>query len=435
MNDVQYVAKECQTRPPQKGHFFQPKLTINQPNDVYEQQADHMADKVMRMPSSLINTDSFFKPLTTAIQRKCHECEEDDKKLHRKESSAGKVQGDGQLDSYVGSLNSSGQSMPASSRQFFEPRFGHSFSDVRVHTDAAAVQSAQSINALAYTAGNHIVFNQGQYSPETTSGQKLMAHELTHVVQQGGGKPDSVQRAPANPPPVTHEVSQAETETISNAPAQYNDWNKTFNWDSKFQVSYNLSSKRVTIVSRLYSTATDAEKAGWKNAIEARWGKGQFNLEAWDACEPKVFPIDVDIQWVTDPAKAHYTITPQHPGDMQNGRAGVGGTTGMTGWGTADTTDVPHEYGHMLGNSEEYFTTNGVDYTAGGTKTGFRDPNAGIMNNPSDAPLPKNYELVRTGFASMMPFPLNRVRVVPAGVYMPPMINCGDGPKNSTAIA
>jgi len=138
--------------------------------------------------------NSFFKPANNIIQRKCHECEEEDKKLQRKESSAGQVQGDGQLDSYVGSLNSSGQPLPPGSRKFFEPRFGHDFSNVRIHTDQVAAKSAQSINALAYTTGNNIVFNSGQYSPETPSGQRLMAHELTHVVQQGGAKSSMVQR-------------------------------------------------------------------------------------------------------------------------------------------------------------------------------------------------------------------------------------------------
>ncbi|WP_157682277.1 eCIS core domain-containing protein [Mucilaginibacter mallensis] len=165
--------------------FFQPKLTVNQPNDVYEQEADHMADQVMRMPVPFANQDSFFKPAGKPIQRKCAHCEQGEKMLHRKESSAGEVGGNSQLDNYVSSLSTTGQTLSAGSRQFFEPRFGHDFSRVRIHTDSGAAKSAQSINALAYTSGNNIVFNSGQYSPETSSGQRLMAHELTHVVQQG----------------------------------------------------------------------------------------------------------------------------------------------------------------------------------------------------------------------------------------------------------
>jgi len=81
-------------------------------------------------------------------------------------------------------LHSPGQPLDTNTRAFMEPRFGHDFSGVRVHTDAKAAESARAVNALAYTAGQDMVFGGGQYLPGTTMGQKLMAHELTHVVQQ-----------------------------------------------------------------------------------------------------------------------------------------------------------------------------------------------------------------------------------------------------------
>jgi lipoprotein-anchoring transpeptidase ErfK/SrfK len=82
-------------------------------------------------------------------------------------------------------LQGPGQPLDTATRTFMEPRFGHDFSRVRVHTDARAVASAQAIGALAYTRGRDIVFGAGQYAPNTTEGQRLLAHELTHVVQQG----------------------------------------------------------------------------------------------------------------------------------------------------------------------------------------------------------------------------------------------------------
>ena len=175
--------------------FFQPKLAINQANDAHEQEADAIADKVMRMaiPSRL---DSFFKPANPFIQRKCA-CEEEGN-IQRKENSTTEVGGSNELDNYVSSLSSSGQSLPESSRSFFEPRFGQNFSHVKIHTGSVAAKSAQSINAVAYTTGNNIVFNEGQYSPNTESGQRLMAHELTHVVQQRGTN-TSVQKAEEAP--------------------------------------------------------------------------------------------------------------------------------------------------------------------------------------------------------------------------------------------
>lgn len=84
-------------------------------------------------------------------------------------------------------LRSPGQPLDAATRAFMEPRFGHNFSQVRVHTDAKAVESARVVDAFAYTVGRDVVFGAGQYAPQTLSGQRLLAHELTHVVQQRGG--------------------------------------------------------------------------------------------------------------------------------------------------------------------------------------------------------------------------------------------------------
>lgn len=81
-------------------------------------------------------------------------------------------------------LSSPGQPLAPESRAMLEPRLGHDFSHVRVHTDSRAAQSARSVDALAYTVGRHIVFGEGQYSPGTAEGQRVLAHELAHVVQQ-----------------------------------------------------------------------------------------------------------------------------------------------------------------------------------------------------------------------------------------------------------
>jgi hypothetical protein len=81
-------------------------------------------------------------------------------------------------------LVSPGQPLSASTRAFFEPRFGTDLSHVRVHTDGAAQQSARDINALAYTVGSHVVFGAERYAPSSTEGRRLLAHELTHVSQQ-----------------------------------------------------------------------------------------------------------------------------------------------------------------------------------------------------------------------------------------------------------
>jgi hypothetical protein len=87
-------------------------------------------------------------------------------------------------------LQSPGEALDDDTRTFMEQRFGHDFSTVRVHTDAKASESAQEVNALAYTVGRDVVFSEGQYAPGTVAGKQLLAHELTHVVQQASGSVD-----------------------------------------------------------------------------------------------------------------------------------------------------------------------------------------------------------------------------------------------------
>lgn len=96
----------------------------------------------------------------------------------------GRAPGDGDVPPIVyDTLRSPGRPLDASARDFFEPRFAHDFSGVRAHTDERAAQSARAVGALAYTLGNHIVFGEGQYAPETPVGLRLFAHELAHVTQ------------------------------------------------------------------------------------------------------------------------------------------------------------------------------------------------------------------------------------------------------------
>ncbi len=164
--------------------FFQAKLSINQPADIYEQEADAVADKVMRMPA---NGHPFFSPkphFISSVQRKCKECEEEERQLQRKENSSEATVADTATENYISSLNSKGHSLTQGERSFFEPRFGYDLSDVQLHTNEEANKSAKNVNALAYTHGNNIVFAANQYQPNTDAGQRLMAHELTHVVQQ-----------------------------------------------------------------------------------------------------------------------------------------------------------------------------------------------------------------------------------------------------------
>lgn len=170
---------------------IQAKLTISQPGDRYEQEADQVAEQVMRMPVSdaVQNTGSADPPSPLHIQQPSLQSEKvhrqpEEEVLQAKESLDHTSTITPELQSHIHTLEGGGQSLPEATRAFMEPRFGYDFSHVRVHTDARAAESAQAVNALAYTIGHDIVFGPGEYAPATVEGKRLLAHELVHVIQQ-----------------------------------------------------------------------------------------------------------------------------------------------------------------------------------------------------------------------------------------------------------
>src|SRR5215510_2132319 len=192
--------------------LLQAKLTVSKPDDAYEREADRVADEVMRMPEPAGHQAALgASGAPPRIQRLCAECEEE---MHRKtavEDEEPLVQakregaeledGAARIAPYVNSLSGRGEPLAPSTRAFMEPRFGVDFGAVRVHTDAAADRSAQSIQALAYTTADHIVFRAGRYDPSSHDGRQLLAHELAHAVQQSASPPAVVQRQGGGGPP------------------------------------------------------------------------------------------------------------------------------------------------------------------------------------------------------------------------------------------
>lgn len=148
----------------------QARLKVNEAGDLHELEAERVADQVMRMP---------------------------DAQVHRAEK--GGVSHSAVPDSMSANRTGGhGQPLPDAVRSFFEPRFGHDFRDVRIHADAHSAESANAIGARAYTLGRDIVFAQDEYKPHMQSGRHLLAHELTHVVQQSSNSasaPEGIQRA------------------------------------------------------------------------------------------------------------------------------------------------------------------------------------------------------------------------------------------------
>lgn len=185
----------------------QAKLRVSAPNDPLEIEADRTADAVMRMPAR--GAGIGLGQTAPSVQRVCAECEEEvqakrmDSDLTQRQTDEGAEEEEelvqpkskdpaGKKSSAAASVErgiGAGQPLPVSVRAFFEPRFGNSFDQVRIHTDTAAQVSSEALNARAFTYGSDIVFGPGEYRPETPDGQRLIAHELAHTVQQGKSAP------------------------------------------------------------------------------------------------------------------------------------------------------------------------------------------------------------------------------------------------------
>jgi hypothetical protein len=187
---------------------IQTQLTVGSPDDIYEKEADAVADQVMRMPDCnanepLVQYGNGFKGESTFFQRKCAECEREElqKKsetynitpfIQAKSQTAGPI--NQSLANEILSSQGKGSAMDAHTHNFMSDRFGADFSRVQIHTDQESVNMNNSLQAKAFTLGNDIYFNDGQYQPGSDSGKRLLAHELTHVIQQNGRVERQIQR-------------------------------------------------------------------------------------------------------------------------------------------------------------------------------------------------------------------------------------------------
>jgi len=158
---------KCNKKQYSSSERLQTKLQIGNPNDIYEQEADKIADQVMA-----VSPHASISDVPARIQR-----------LPRTQIKQGNFSAPASVDQV---LSNSGRPLESSLVQDMEQRFEKDFSHVRIHTGAAAEKSAKDIHAHAYTMGNNIVFGAGQFAPNSQAGKRLLAHELTHVVQQRG---------------------------------------------------------------------------------------------------------------------------------------------------------------------------------------------------------------------------------------------------------
>ncbi|EKD06514.1 hypothetical protein SPLC1_S531070 [Arthrospira platensis C1] len=216
------------------GLSFQPQLIVGAPGDKYEREADHMADLVMSMNLPAISppiqreeeeTKSVVSPTIQRInshrpRRRAavpysllHSTEESEDeqnvnitlkskktknnrrfKPKNKRGVPGAFAASQDIENKLKSKKGSGNPLPEETQEFMESRFGQDFSEVRIHTDGEAAEMNQNLEAKAFTHGQDIYFNTGEYQPDSESGKKLLAHELTHTIQQTKPKAKSKSR-------------------------------------------------------------------------------------------------------------------------------------------------------------------------------------------------------------------------------------------------
>ncbi len=159
---------------------IQAKLAVSEPSDPYELEAERVADQVMRMPPA---------PATPPPPEDKNGASRSRLDRAVQASAGGGLEASGDVEARVQRLKGGGHPLPDSERAFFEERMGVDLNGVRLHTNSEAAQTSRDLDARAFTVGSDIAFSEREYQPGTTEGRRLMAHELTHVVQQGGSGP------------------------------------------------------------------------------------------------------------------------------------------------------------------------------------------------------------------------------------------------------
>ncbi len=228
-----------------KESFFgvQAKLSIGKSNDKYEVEADRVADQVVANKQNK-SSDSFFSPSPVVQKKLANEVQKQDEKneeiqtkeeVSKQQSSIGDATSNDTsgLENKLNSSKGSGTSLSGNTKKEMESGFGTDFSNVKVHTDSNAVQMNKQLGSQAFANGNNVYFNEGKYNPNSQSGKHLLAHELTHTVQQGASKP-AVQAkmipAETKPNPVknptvknkTVQKPETETKTATDKKAETN---------------------------------------------------------------------------------------------------------------------------------------------------------------------------------------------------------------------
>ena len=267
------------------GRMIQAKLKVSQLGDQYEQEADRMADAVLLMPEPNINQRAFVSRRAPGqpIQRICPECqegirrqpvpeedeqlqrqplEEEEESLQTKAASGKTPDVSPTVQSRIDGLRDGGRPLPRSVRTYFEPRFGQDFGGVRVHTGAQASEIAQAVNARAFTVGREVVFGAGEYAPGTSEGKRLLAHELTHVMQQSQTSGS-----------VNHAIPQPTIQrTAASCPT---------GWSTTVRADHNRALSMIDVARRKLSSYNGTTPPEVKTALDAHFKASSTGFAGW----------------------------------------------------------------------------------------------------------------------------------------------------------
>lgn len=202
----QFMQMESRTSTPAATQMLQLKPRIGSANDPLEHEADQVADAVVS--NQALSTGAVLVAAAGGIQRECPACEaqerdtvrlqldeqEEDEEIQLK-SDPTSATGSAGAAAAASAVSGEGAALSPMARSYFEPHFGHDFSGVRVHTHPRAQRAAAAIGARAFTLGRDIGFASGEYAPQSVAGRHLLAHELTHVVQQEATTAPVIRRA------------------------------------------------------------------------------------------------------------------------------------------------------------------------------------------------------------------------------------------------
>jgi outer membrane protein OmpA-like peptidoglycan-associated protein len=254
--------------------MLQTKLTIGQPNDKYEQEADEMADKVVqRLANPSVQTKCAHceeEEKKNAVQRKCAECEKEEE-LHTKAESSSTSIASPHVESSLNASKASGNPLPANTKSQMENSFGADFSNVRLHTDNRAAEMNQHLNAQAFTHGSDIYFNSGKYDTNSTGGKHLLAHELTHVVQQGESIKTKIQCLGdlTKVPPMPCDVANTSSAGVVAFTSLFSTSNAALTADQKNDISILVASWQASGASDTlrvdgYASTSGSDEFNWK---------------------------------------------------------------------------------------------------------------------------------------------------------------------------